>query len=406
MSQLSLARQPVQAVILAGGLGVRMRPLTDSIPKPMIEFHGRPFLEYLVEQCRDAGIERILLLLGYLPGLIQDHFGDGSRWGVSISYSVTPPEVQTGTRIREALDQIDPLFMLLYCDNYWPMRLDRMWRRFTTNRPAGLVTIYRNSDGYSRDNVRLDDGYVAAYDRTRTGPGLGGVEIGYAILRRDVVRDLLPDADVPIEQAIFPALASRRQLLAYPTDHRYYGIGSLDRLPATSEFLARRPTILLDRDGVLNCRPARAEYVRRPEEFTWLPGALEAVRLLTQSGYRLLVISNQAGVARGSMTEADLMAVDARMVADAAAAGGRLDGAYYCRHDWDAGCDCRKPLPGLLFQAQREHRLDLTRTPFIGDDDRDGQAADLAGCPFIQVTEDRPFLTIAQSMTAEASLTS
>jgi len=94
------------------------------------------------------------------------------------------------------------------------------------------------------------------------------------------------------------------------------------------------------------------------------------------------------------------------MLADVEDAGGRIDGAYYCRHGWEDGCDCRKPLPGLLFQAQREHRLDLTRTPFIGDDDRDGQAADLAGAPFIQVTDDRSLLSIATELIAEASPTS
>lgn len=401
MTRSSLADPPVQAVILAGGLGVRMRPLTDSIPKPMIKFHGRPFLEYLVEQLRDSGIERIVMLLGYLPGVIQDYFGDGSRWGVSITYAVTPPEVQTGTRVREALETLDPVFLLLYCDNYWPMRLDRMWSRFVEADAMALATIYRNTDDYSRDNVCLDGDRVVAYDRSRTSPGLRGVEIGYAILRRDVVQELLPATDVPIEEAIYPALAARGRLLAYPTDHRYYGIGSLERLPATTEFLARRPTILLDRDGVLNRRPPRAEYIRRPDEFVWLPGALDALRLLTDGGYRLLVISNQAGVARGAMTEADLMAVEARMLADARAAGAKIDGAYYCRHDWDAGCDCRKPLAGMLFQAQREHHLDLSRTPYIGDDDRDGEAAALAGSPFIQVTDDRSLLTIARSIIAE-----
>jgi D-glycero-D-manno-heptose 1,7-bisphosphate phosphatase len=390
-------------VILAGGLGTRLRPLTDSRPKPMIEFHGRPFLEYLVEELRDAGIERVLLLLGYLPQVVQDHFGDGSQWGVSISYCVTPPEVQTGTRVRAALDAIDPTFLLLYCDNYWPLQLDRMWHRFAEFEPAAMTTIYRNTDGYSRDNVRVEDGWITVYDRSRTADGLKGVEIGYAILRRDVVERLLPAADVALEEAVYPALAERGELLAYPTDHRYYSVGSLERLPATEEFLARRPTILLDRDGVLNVRPPRAEYIRRPDEFEWLPGAREAVAMLSQAGYRLLVISNQAGIARGAMTEDDLAAVEGRMLADAGDAGGRIDGAYYCRHGWEDGCDCRKPLPGLLFQAQREHRLDLTRTPFIGDDDRDGQAADLAGAPFIQVTDDRSLLSIATSLIAEAS---
>jgi histidinol-phosphate phosphatase family protein len=405
MSQRSTAGAPVQAVILAGGLGTRLRPLTDTRPKPMIEFHGRPFLEYLVEELRDAGIERIVLLLGYLPEVIERHFGDGSRWGVSISYCLTPPEVQTGTRVRAALDAIDPTFLLLYCDNYWPMQLDRMWRRFSEFEPAAMTTIYRNADGYSRDNVRVENGWITLYDRSRTASDLKGVEIGYAILRRDVVERLLPAGDVAVEEAVFTPLAERGELLAYPTDHRYYSVGSLERLPATDEFLARRRTILLDRDGVLNVRPPRAEYIRRPEEFAWLPGAREAVALLSDAGYRLLVISNQAGIARGAMTEDDLTAVEARMLADARDAGGRIDGAYYCRHGWDDGCDCRKPLPGLLFQAQREHGLDLTRTPFIGDDDRDGQAADLAGAPFIQVTDHRSLLDIATELIAEASPT-
>jgi histidinol-phosphate phosphatase family protein len=405
MSPRSTAGPPVQAVILAGGLGTRLRPLTDSRPKPMIEFHGRPFLEYLVEQLRDAGIERIVLLLGYLPDVVRDHFGDGSHWGVSITYSVTPPEVQTGTRVRAAFPQIDDTFLLLYCDNYWPLQLDRMWHRFAEFEPAGMATIYRNADGYTRDNVRIEDGWVTLYDRSRTAEGLKGVEIGYAILRKDVVDRLLPDADVAVEEAVFTTLAQRGELLAYPTDHRYYSVGSLERLPATEEFLARRPTLLLDRDGVLNTRPPRAEYIKRPDEFEWLPGAREAVALLTQSGYQLYVISNQAGIARGAMTEDDLQAVEGRMLADAADAGGRIDGAYYCRHGWDDGCDCRKPLPGLLFQAQRDHRLDLTRTPFIGDDDRDGQAAELAGAPFIQVTDDRSLLDIATALIAEASPT-
>lgn len=403
MTPPSIANPPEQAVILAGGLGTRMRPLTDTAPKPMIQFHGRPFLEYLVEQLRDQGITRIVLLLGYLPDTITSYFGDGSRWGVSITYSITPAEVQTGTRMRAAFDSLDPIFLLLYCDNYWPLLLDRSWKRFVDTGALALATIYRNTDGYSRDNVRLEGDWIVTYDRSRTSPDLRGVEIGYAIMTRDVVRDLLPDADIPIEEAIYPTLADRGQLAAFATDHRYYSVGSLDRLPVTDAFLARTPTLLLDRDGVLNRRPPRAEYIRHPDEFEWLPGALEAVRILSESGYRLLVISNQAGVARGAMTEADLMAVHDRMIGDARAAGGAIEGAYYCRHDWDAGCDCRKPLPGLLFQAQRDHHLDLTRTPFIGDDDRDGEAAEHAGAPFIQVTDEHSLLSITRSMTKEAA---
>ncbi|MGH9286168.1 MAG: HAD-IIIA family hydrolase, partial [Acidimicrobiales bacterium] len=132
-----------------------------------------------------------------------------------------------------------------------------------------------------------------------------------------------------------------------------------------------------------------------------LPGALEALRLLAGAGYRVLVVSNQAGIARGEMTEADLAGVTAHMVAEAEAAGGRIDAVYHCPHGWDDGCACRKPAPGMLLAAQRDHHLDLTRALFAGDDDRDAQAAAAAGCPFTQVSEARSLLDVARQLTRD-----
>lgn len=91
-----------QAVILAGGYGTRLKPFTDTSPKPMYPLEGKPFLEYLVEQVRGFGIQEIVLLLGYLPEKIMDYFGDGARWGLRIRYSVTPVEYETGARLKTA----------------------------------------------------------------------------------------------------------------------------------------------------------------------------------------------------------------------------------------------------------------------------------------------------------------
>jgi histidinol-phosphate phosphatase family protein len=390
---------PTQAVILAGGRGTRMRPLTNTRPKAMVEFHGKPFLEYLVEMLRQQGFGRVLLLLGYLPEVIRDHFGDGGRWGVEIDYSVSGPDDLTVSRIKLARDRIERTFLLMYCDNYWPMQMDRMWRRYRALGVPAMVTVYRNRDGYrpGKDSVAVDEhGFVTAFDRERVTPGLSGVEISYAILDESVL-ELLPPQDELFEHALYPQLAERRQLSAYLTEHRYYSVGSLERLPVTERFLARRPAVILDRDGVLNRRPPRADYVKRPEEFEWLPGSREALGLLKEAGYNVIVVSNQAGVARGVMTPADLDAVHERMCAEAA---GAVDRIYCCPHDWDDGCECRKPAPGMLFQAQRDFDLDLTRTPFIGDDERDRQAADAAGCPAILVSERVPLLEAVRALVA------
>ena len=399
--------RPDQAVILAGGRGTRMRPLTDRVPKPMVPFHGKPFVEHMIEDLRDEGFGRFLLLLGHLPEVVMDHFGDGGDLGVEIDYGVTGPDDLTASRVRLVEDRLDPLFMLLYCDNIWPLPFDRMWARFTELGAPAMITVYRNRDGYTSDSVRVgDDGMVAVYDKHGTAPGLAGTEISYALLERDTVlpllpaREELPEADLLFEEAVYPALAEQGRLAAFETDHRYYSAGSLRKLPLTEDFLARERTVILDRDGTLNERPPRAEYVRRPEDFRWLPGALEALRLLREHGFRVVIVSNQAGINRGAVEPQALEAIHGLMRWEAAEAGGRIDAVYVCPHDWDEGCECRKPKPGMLFQAQRDLHLDLSRTTFVGDDDRDGQAADAAGCPFVQVSERHTLLDAVTTLTS------
>jgi histidinol-phosphate phosphatase family protein len=212
------------------------------------------------------------------------------------------------------------------------------------------------------------------------------------------VLKILPETNTSVEDALYSRLATERKLAAYVTDHRYYSVGALHRLPLTESFFRREPTIILDRDGVLNKKPPRAQYVRSWEEFEWLPGAQQSLRVLNEAGYRVVVVSNQAGIGRGVMTEAHLLRIHEMMKNGAESAGGRIEKIYYCPHDWDVGCECRKPNPGLLFQAQRELNLNLTRTVFIGDDDRDGEAADAAGCPFMQVSEGKSLLDCVQQV--------
>lgn len=255
-----------------------------------------------------------------------------------------------------------------------------------------MLTVYTNRDGYTRNNVTVNEaGIITNYDPARTSRWLNGVDIGYAILSRDVLRHL-PEGNVSFEWTVYPTMADAGLLRAFTTDHRYYSVGSHERLPLTEAFLKPQRAIILDRDGVLNVRPPRAQYVRSWDEFQWLPGSVEALRLLKAAGYTLLVITNQPGIARGMMTQEDLQAIHQRMQQELGADGAALDAIYVCTHGWDEGCWCRKPNPGLLFQAQREFHLDLTRTTFIGDDERDQQAGAAAGCRTVLVSPGRSLL--------------
>ncbi|HVN41670.1 MAG TPA: HAD-IIIA family hydrolase [Steroidobacteraceae bacterium] len=139
--------------------------------------------------------------------------------------------------------------------------------------------------------------------------------------------------------------------------------------------------VILDRDGVLNVEAPNRGYITRPESWQWLPGAREALALLTRAGIRVSVATNQSGVGRGLMSAADLEAVHARMRREALAAGGRIDALYACPHAPEAGCPCRKPAPGLIEEAIAAAQVPACETLVVGDDGRDLQAADAAGVP-------------------------
>ncbi len=385
-----------QAVILAGGVGERLRPLTYTTPKPMVPVNGRPYLEYLVELLKKNGISEIVLLVGYLHEKIIDYFGDGSDFGINIKYSIGDVSFETGKRIKDAESLIHEHFLLMYCDNYWPLDLKRLTELYNRNKTAVIVTVYTNKDSITRNNVYVDDkGYVVKYDKSRKDKDLNGVEIGFFIIDKDVL-GLMPGNNFSFEQEILPKLIKKRQLSGYLTDHRYYSIGSPERLALAERFLKPKKIIFLDRDGVINRKAPRAEYIKSWDEFEFIPGSMEAMKLLSRHGYKIFIITNQAGVSMGAMTENDLKAIHSNLERELEKEGVRIEGIYYCLHGWDDGCECRKPKPGMLFQAAREHDLDLSGSTFIGDDERDLQAGKAAGCRTLLVDPESTLLKLVK----------
>ena len=377
-----------QAVILAGGKGTRLMPLTKDRPKPMVEIHGKPFLEYLIDLLKESGITRVLILTGHMAEKISDYFGDGSRFGIEISYHYSEPEAETGARLRNAKGLIDDEFLLLYCDNYWPLRLQKLQAFHRTHGSTATMVVYSNKDKYSKNNVHVgQDGIIELYDKSRTAENLNGIDVGFFLLKKSAL-ELLPEGNPSFEAEILPQLVEKKQLAGFFTDHRYYTIGSLERFEQAVEFLKPKKIVLLDRDGVINKKAPKAEYVKTWSEFQFLPGALDAIAELTQKGYGLYILTNQPGIARESLSENDLHDIHEHMLTEIREKGGEIAGIYVCPHGWDDGCECRKPKPGMLFQAAREHRFDLTKAVYVGDDGRDGEAAEAADTQFIMVPSD------------------
>lgn len=143
----------------------------------------------------------------------------------------------------------------------------------------------------------------------------------------------------------------------------------------------------LDRDGVLNRKAPEGQYVTRWEEMEFLPGVREAVRLLNQAGYFVAIVSNQRCVAKGLITISELDSMHARMRQEFNAAGAMIDAIYYCPHDFQPPCSCRKPQPGMLLEAARKHNLDLAESWMIGDSRHDVEAGMSAGCRTVRLLE-------------------
>jgi D-glycero-D-manno-heptose 1,7-bisphosphate phosphatase len=141
----------------------------------------------------------------------------------------------------------------------------------------------------------------------------------------------------------------------------------------------------LDRDGVINRKAPQGEYITRWEDMQFLPGVGEAIGLLNRAGFLVIVVTNQRCVAKGLITQAELEAMHERMRDELARVGSTLDAVYYCPHELEPACTCRKPRPGLLLEAARAHNLDLPISWMIGDSDIDVEAGRSAGCNTVRL---------------------
>jgi D-glycero-D-manno-heptose 1,7-bisphosphate phosphatase len=373
---------PEQAAILCGGLGTRLRPLTDKTPKPMVPVNGKPFLECLLVQLRENGIKEVILMTGYLGEQISQFFGDGASLGLRIKYSHGPAEWDTGRRLIEAKSLLNDYFLLLYSDNFVPFNLNKLARFHDAQRGLLTFVVHPKSEG----NIRLaEDGKVEVYDKTRKEEGLDFVELGYMIILKEVF-GCFDEINVSFSDIIFK-LVCDRQVSGMIVRDAYHSISDLERLKLMEEYLKPKKILLIDRDGILNKKAPKGDYVTSWEDFIFLSKNVKGLRMLAEAGYEFIVISNQAGIARGMVTWEAVDNINQQMKKELEGKGIPVLDVLVCPHHWDEGCFCRKPNPGMFFKASRDWLFRLDKTFYIGDDPRDCQAACNAGCGSVFIGE-------------------
>ena len=318
-----------QAVILVGGLGTRLGERTRSVPKPLLEVAGRPFLDYILDELsRYPTIQEILLLAGHQAGQVVDRY-QGRRWrGATVSVISEPAPLGTGGALKNAASRLESRFLLLNGDSFFDFNMLDLAAGSAGS--SGIVRVALKSDhpGDRYGRVLLEEDFIKTFLPAGSQPN-GPINSGVYCVDRDVLA-LIDELPCSLEQVIFPRLAEKAQLRAALYDGFFIDIGipaDFERAQSELPERVRRPAVFFDRDGVLNVDKG---YVYKVDDFEWIPGAREAIKLCNDRGYLTFIVTNQSGVARGYYGTESVEKLHDWMSHDLAEIGAHIDEFQYC----------------------------------------------------------------------------
>lgn len=216
----------VPAAILAGGLATRLRPITETIPKALIEVGGRPFIDHQIALLHRHGIRHVVLCLGHLGEQVQAHLGNGAAFGLEVKYSFDGDKLLgTGGALRRALSQLGDVFWVMYGDSYMDIDYAAILRHFAARNVLGLMTVIRNEDRWDTSNAVFQDGNLLVYDKKNRVPEMHYIDYGIALLRREALERIPPEHKADLAD-LYTALVHERQMIGYEVTNRFYEIGT------------------------------------------------------------------------------------------------------------------------------------------------------------------------------------
>jgi NDP-sugar pyrophosphorylase family protein len=221
--------------ILAGGLGTRLYPLTERIPKALVEINGEPFLAHQLRLLRARGIERVVLCVGQHGERVREYAGDGARFGLAIDYSCDGPALLgTAGAVRNALPLLGDAFFVVYGDSYLPCSYRDVADAFHAAGQPGLMTVYRNEGRWDTSNVEFAEGRILAYDKKNRTARMRHIDYGLGVFSRAAFAGA-QQADLA---EVYADLLRRGQLASFEVSERFYEIGSFEGIGELSRHLA------------------------------------------------------------------------------------------------------------------------------------------------------------------------
>lgn len=411
----------MKVVIMAGGKGTRIASVKSDVPKPMIPIAGKPILEWQIENLKTCGLTDITLVIGYLGHIIQSYFGDGSKFGVRISYYLEEFPLGTAGALFKMDLQED---FILMCGD---ILLDVDFNRFVKfhQKHKAWASLMTHPNGHPYDSsllatemlppmelgglpietckvvrwINKDDNRLYYKNRVNAGVEIISPDILKETMKYYIPRNPENPDMVDLDRDVLKANIKSGRIYAYDTPEYIKDMGTPDRLNEVEEDLCngfvkarnlknKQRAVFLDRDGTIN---KYVGFITRPDQLELIEGVSETIRMINKSGFLAIVVTNQPVIARGDCSWEELQTIHEKMETELGNAGAYVDSIYICPHHPDKGfdgerleykrdCYCRKPKAGLLLQAAADFNIDLSQSIMIGDRESDVEAGKNAGC--------------------------
>lgn len=398
---------PTVAVILAGGKGTRLG-LKDR-PKPMVLIQDKPLLQIQIEWLVREGIKEVFILLNYLPEVVIQELGSGSRWNIKINYFVESEPLGTAGALAQLKGQLEEDFFVIYGDLVCDMDLKKL-AQFHYEKASELTLVtHPNDHPYDSDLVEVDGADKVVKFLTKPhDPSLiykNLVNAAVYLFTSQVLQKLEVGVFKDLARDVFPSLLRSTSIYSYKTCEYLKDMGTPDRLEKVKNDISAgklkkmslstpKACVFWDRDGTL------IEFVdnlTRKDQVKLRPHVAEVIKELNKRGILNIVVTNQPMIAKGFLKATDLDEIHKNLETLLGTERAWLDEIYYCPHHPDKGfpgevaelkinCECRKPKTGMLEKAKQQYNLDLTRCFFIGDSIRDLECAQRFQIPFLGLT--------------------
>lgn len=413
----------MKTVLMAGGRGTRIAELFPDIPKPLIPVNGMPILEREIRSLASQGFNNLIITVSYLADKIMAYFGDGSQLGVKIEYYVEETPLGNAGALFRLRDKIgEEPFFLLNADAAFDIDFNRMLDFH--NKHEGLVTLFTHPNSHPYDSgliIADSDGKVEKWlskederpqwynNRVNAGLHVIDPKVLELILKKLEIDPTTgyPKGKVDLDRQILKPLCGTGKMFCYNSPEYVKDMGTPERyhqveadykngVVQAKNLHNKQKAIFLDRDGTIN---KYVGFLRNINDFELIDGVSEAIKMINQSGYLAIVVTNQPVIARGEVTWDELHEIHKKMETLLGKDGAYIDGIYICPHHPDKGfkgerpeykidCDCRKPKVGLFMQAALDFNINLNQSIMIGDSDRDVEAGINACCKLsLQIVE-------------------